>query len=371
MRFSDLIGQEKLAQHLIETEKRGRTAHAQIFIGSEGRGGLPLALAYAQYLQCEQPLPQDACGQCSACRKMQKFQHLDLHFAFPVIGTNKTSEDFLKEWREAILENPYIKISDWLRAMEAENQQPNLNKQECLRIVRKLSLTKSEGRYKIMILWLPEYLDKEGNRLLKLIEEPEPYTIFILVAEQPDKILNTILSRCQPVNLPPIDLIALEKGLKNLGLSEIQAQQIARRSEGSWTRAMQIWRRSGQDWSKHWLAWLRLCIKPEGFAKNLYQWVEEVIGEEKWGRKDLLEWIQYGAFFLRETLHTDILKQSPALEGQEADLARELKLNLQSCAKLLQFLDETAYYVERNAQPKILLMNLGIGFGKILQKKSF
>jgi DNA polymerase-3 subunit delta' len=371
MLFKDVIGQKKVIQHLIETQQQGRTAHAQLFVGPEGAGGLPLALAYAQYLQCENPQPEDACGRCSACVKMQKLMHIDYHFAFPVIGTGKISNDYLKEWREFLLENPYGTMVQWLQKMKAENQQGNLSKAECVEIMRKLSYTKSEGKYKIMILWLPEYLGKEGNRLLKLIEEPEPDTVFLFVAEQPEKILNTILSRCQPVKIPPIEAQDIERGLQARGCGQQQALRIAQWAEGSWSRALQLLDSPQTDLSQAWLQWMQACQRPTGYPAALSQWLDRVLNEWKWGRKDQLQWIQYGLFFLREMLTLRILGQqdSPRLSAEELVEAKKWKLGVQGYDELIRLLDEYAYFIERNGNPKILFLDLGIKFGRVLRER--
>ena len=197
MQFNELIGLDRSIDRLRSMAQPGRMPHAMLLVGPEGSGKLPLALALAQYLLCEQRTDADACGQCSNCRKLQILQHPDLHFVFPVVGSKMTSDQYLVQWRAALAENPYLNVNDWLQSIGAENKQGNISKEECLAIVKKLSLKSFESRSKVMLIWLPEYLGKEGNRLLKIIEEPPVDTYFILVAQQTELILNTILSRCQ------------------------------------------------------------------------------------------------------------------------------------------------------------------------------
>ncbi len=195
--FEDIIGQDRVKSFLLNLASSERVPHALLFLGNTGCGNLALATAFAQLLQCENPdAVTGACGECPACRKAAAFTHPDIHFSFPAVGTNAVSTDYLKEWRKFLGENPYASANEWLQRLGAENKQGNINKEECNAIIKKLSLKAFEGRYKILLMWLPEYLGKEGNRLLKLIEEPPDQTIFLLAAENQDQILNTILSRC-------------------------------------------------------------------------------------------------------------------------------------------------------------------------------
>ena len=206
MAFSNIIGQEKVKQMLHQMVHGDRLPHALLFLGPSGSGKLALALALAQYLLCENRQDSDSCGQCPSCSKSQRFIHPDLHFSFPSVGTNVTSDSFLPQWRKWMEENPYLTVNEWLQSIGAENRQGNINKEECAAIIRKLSLKIFEGSHKILVMWLPEYLGKEGNRLLKLIEEPPEDTIFILVAENQELILNTILSvsmNCSPLKAVP------------------------------------------------------------------------------------------------------------------------------------------------------------------------
>ena len=204
MQFAEVVGQRSVVDSLLRMVSSERIPHALLFLGPEGCGKLTLALALARYLLCERPSAGDCCNECSACLKTGKWIHPDLHFSIPTVGPKATSEAFLTHWRQALAENPYQNVNQWLQRIGAENKQGNITKEECVNIVRKLSLKTVEGRYKILIMWLPEYLGKEGNRLLKLIEEPPADTFFFLVAERQELILNTILSRCQLVHVQPL-----------------------------------------------------------------------------------------------------------------------------------------------------------------------
>jgi len=209
MYFKDIPGKEAEKQFLLKNVKEDRLAHAQLFLGRTGSGQLSLALAYASYILCTNRKEKDSCGECSACLKSHKFIHPDVHFSFPVVKKDSkkrnetTSNDFLKEWRSILEKNPYLDMQTWLHSLNLENGQGNINVKECVEIVKKLGLKTFESEYKVLIMWMPEYLRNEGNRLLKLIEEPPENTIIILVAEKQDAILNTILSRVQLLKVNP------------------------------------------------------------------------------------------------------------------------------------------------------------------------
>ena len=218
-----------------------RIPHALLFLGSAGCGKLALALAFAQYLVCRNKKDGEACGKCPHCIKAGKLVHPDIHFSFPTVGTNVKSDELLKEWRKALEENPYLDINQWMQQIGAENKQANINKEECLNIIRKLSLKTFEGNHKVMIIWLPEFLGKEGNRLLKIIEEPPENTNFILVAENSDLILNTILSRCQIVKINQLSDEEVVEGLKlKKEISEEKAQSLSHLVDGDLNEAMKL-----------------------------------------------------------------------------------------------------------------------------------
>jgi len=189
MSFSQVIGQTQAKQSLIELVQFNRLSHALLFLGHEGSGALPMALAFAQYVVCERTNgnSEDACGICPSCIKASQLVHPDIHFSYPVIprkpGDKPVSADYSSEWREFIAQYPYGNAYDWLQFIGAENKQGNITSQECNDIIHKLSLKSFESGYKILLMWMPEYLGNEGNKLLKLIEEPPAKTLFLLVAE--------------------------------------------------------------------------------------------------------------------------------------------------------------------------------------------
>src|SRR5687767_4640114 len=268
MQFEKIIGQQEIKKHLVEMVQHNRLSHALLFLGKEGSGALPLALALAQYVVCEKvntqqqgyaalneestnsPLtidhsPSDSCGTCPACLKAVQLIHPDIHFSYPVVtkksGTPPVSIDYITEWREFIKSYPYFNVYDWLQFIGAENKQGNITAHECNDIIRKLNLKSFESEYKILIMWMPEYLGNEGNKLLKLIEEPPPNTLFVLVAENESLVLQTILSRCQLVKIPALETKEIEEALIRRHKTESGiARQVAGVSEGNYRDAMQL-----------------------------------------------------------------------------------------------------------------------------------
>lgn len=379
MLFKDVFGHDKIKKHLAESFHAERTAHAQIFLGKEGNGALALALAYSQFLLCENPTHQDACGQCSSCRKNSKFVHPDVHFSYPTIGAKAISTDFIKEWRAAIIENPYLNASQWLEKLGAENKQGNITKNECVSIVQRLSYKALEGKFKIMILWLPEYLGKEGNRLLKLIEEPRPNTVFLLISEQPNKILNTILSRCQLVNIPRLEDEQIADQLtQHWHLDTEKAQTIAYLVEGNYNKALSLIHEIEENNAHLFVDWLRTCY--QGKPKEMVQWVEGIVSGKhpeksffvKMGRKDQVVFLDYAQYFLSEFSHLQFGKGRLKIRLQQAELTTAqnmLKIiGSHQIDQLKNLFDKTAFHVERNGNPRILFLDASIQMHHILRQ---
>ncbi len=379
MLFKEVFGHEKIKQHLVESYRAERTAHAQIFLGKEGNGALALALAYAQFLLCEQPADQDACGTCGACRKTNKYVHPDLHFSYPTVGSKAISTNFIKEWRAAITENPYLNANQWLEYLGAENKQGNITKDECVSIVQRLSYKALEGRFKIMILWLPEYLGKEGNRLLKLIEEPRPNTVFLLISEEEGKILNTILSRCQLVNIPRLEDEQIAKALEqNKNLSAQKAQTIAYLVEGNYNKACALVEDMDDNNATLFVDWLRVCY--QGKPQEMVQWVEGIVSGKhpqkdfftKMGRKDQVVFLQYALYFLKEFLSLQLGGGQLKVRLQKAELTTAQNMlkviGIDQLQELITLFDETAFHIERNGNPRILFLDVSIKIHHILRR---
>lgn len=241
MYFQDIIGLHDVKKHLIDSVQNGFVPHARLFYGTEGMGKLPLAIAYARYLNCENRQAEDACGVCPSCHKFDKLMHPDLHFVFPVVKS-KISDEYLPQWREFLQGNTYFNLNDWLNFIHAENAQGVIYSKESDEIIRKLNLKVYEAQYKIMIVWLPEKMhDACANKLLKMIEEPPEHTIFLLVSEDLGNVLTTIQSRCQPMHIRAIEHDEMESAIQlRYGLKKELAQSVAHIANGSFSKAIQI-----------------------------------------------------------------------------------------------------------------------------------
>jgi DNA polymerase III subunit delta' len=371
MLFENVIGQASLKQRLIETVANARIPHAQMFLAPDGFGGLPLALAFAQYILCENKKSTDACGACSSCVKIQKLIHPDVHFSFPVIKKKEkppVSDDFIHDWREAVLENPYLTVNDWLERIGAENKQGNITADECHAILRKLSLKSFEGKEKILIMWKPEYLGKEGNVLLKLFEEPPEETIIILIAENEDLILKTILSRMQVIRIPPIDDEAIQSALEQASeVSHKKALHIARLSNGNYREALALLSETENSHVALFRSWM-LALHDSNWI-NLYEWIEEMA---RLGREEQKSFFQYALEFLHQSISLRIRSGlENSLTEEEQRLAEWMAKNfdLMHWEKISLEFDQAYYHIERNANPRMLFMKLSLVLHELIHQK--
>ncbi len=368
MQFREIVGQDQTKARLIETVQSGRISHAQLFLGPEGSGSLALAVAYAQYISCENPGPEDSCGECPSCRKYQKLIHPDLHFSYPFFAKHKedTAQTFIAEWREAFLENPYLGLETWRNSLDAENKQANINIAECHQILQKLSLKPFEGEYKVLIMWLPEYLDKEGNTLLKIIEEPPHKTLFLLVAQNQEQILSTILSRTQLVKVPAFSDQVVETYLLDQGVAPEKAKQIAFLSDGNLQTAQNLLKDLENDNFQLFTDWMRICFGDKGNA--MIDFVETIA---KSGRENQKAFLRYGIHFLRECLlilsgASDLVRLPEAEQVVAINFAQKV-LSLAKAEAIVAELEKAHYHIERNANPKILFLDVSLQFVKILK----
>jgi DNA polymerase-3 subunit delta' len=371
MQFAQVIGQDHMRDNLTDMVRRNRLSHALLFLGHEGAGALPMALAFAQFVVCENK-GADACGVCASCVKAKQLIHPDIHFTYPVIpkkaGDKPVSSDYGAEWREFINQYPYGNAYDWLQFIGAENKQGNITAQECSEIIHKLSLKSFESGYKILVVWMPEYLGSEGNKLLKLIEEPPADTLFLLVAENESLILPTILSRTQLVKIPLPETADIARALiERSGLSAEQATQIAVLSGGNYHEAMQLVRHAEDDWQGVLRDWLNAVLKNGPVAQ--VKWIEEI---SKSGRERQKQFLRYFNHVLELAVRLRYLDGAnlPIPDG-ERDIATRLNkiADIGQQKAIIQELDNAAYYIERNAHAKMLFHALTIKLYHILAEK--
>ena len=239
MLFKDIIGQESTKQQLRQAVREGRIPHAQLFAGIAGIGKLQLALAYAQYLNCPHRTEEDSCGTCPTCLQFQHLQHPDLHFVFPIVGSDEVCNSFLEPWRQILLTKHYFDLNDWHEALGVETKQSMIYEKESGEILRKLSLKAYGDGYKVMIIWQPEKMNATtANKLLKILEEPAEKTVFLLVSEHPEQLLSTIRSRVQTVQIPRLETETIAAALQQRGIDTAKAADIARIANGSYLSAL-------------------------------------------------------------------------------------------------------------------------------------
>ena len=368
MLFREVIGQNEIKRQLIQSVFENRVSHAQLFLGPEGSGALALALAYAQFISCSDRQAEDSCGICSSCRKFNKLIHPDLHFSYPFFrgGEKEDSLADLEEWRHLVLSNPYFGLDEWRLRLNAQNKQANINKAECLNILHRLSLKAFESEYKTMIVWLPEYLKNEGNRLLKTLEEPASKTLIILVAQNQDQILSTIISRTQLVKIPALSNEDICKYLvEEKDVPESQASRLAYLSEGNLQNALNFMKEDDHDDFRHFSAWMRMT-----FTDNGTQIVDFVDQTSKLGRENQKNLIRYGIQLIRECMMLMSGAESLVhLQLAELDFVKNFskQLDLAKCEALANELERAHYHIERNANPKILFLDVSLQFVKILK----
>lgn len=371
MRFSQVIGHATLKARLIGSIREGRVAHAQLFLGPRGCGNLPLALAYAQYLLCEGPDVMDACGTCPACLQMAKLEHPDLHLAFPVFFTDKVKvcEPFIPAWREMVLKEPYADFERWRDVIQSENKQLLIGKDIAQEVQRKLSLKAFRGGYKVMLIWLPELMNIEAsNKLLKAFEEPEPNTVFLLVSNEADRLLATIISRTQLVKVPALRPTEVAEVLRERfpELGKEEALTMALRSEGDLLEASAIAEKGEEELFIFFRDWLRACY--QGQVDGASEFGEQF---QKMGRERQKSLMRYGLYLLRHCV----------FQWQEVpELVRTFGLEqefVQNFSKLLTptnvdgirtELENAHLHVERNANPKILFMDMSYRMMGLLRK---
>lgn len=374
MVFSDIAGKDEVKKRLINQVFRRRIPHAQLFLGREGSGALPVALAYAGYLLCEDRQEHDACGKCNSCIKAGKFVHPDLHFSFPVVTAHNkkrvdtTSDDFLPLWRKMLEANPYFSLGEWLVAMDADKSLPNINVKEINEIMQRLNMMSYESEYKVLIMWLPEYLGVEGNRLLKLIEEPTDNTFLILVAENQDMILQTILSRCQLTVIPAFENHEISGYLtRSLNMGHDQALQIANMADGNLSLALSIGNNEASDFSDMFISWLRIAFKSDPVEIN--SWIN---GVSELSKDDLKNFFEYGLHFLRQlmlrSLDTGLTLQ---LTDKEQEIAAKMSalIDTDKMEKMAEILEDGIDLVNRNISTRIMLFSDTLTIGEMLRKK--
>ena len=367
MQFADIIGQEETKKRLITSFKMGKMAHALLFLGPEGSANLHIAFAFAQYIFCKDKTENDSCGKCTSCIKASKLVHPDLHLSFPVIGDKEISDNFLAPFREAVLANPYLDINDFILKLNAENKQANITALECRNMIKKLSLKTYESAFKILVIWLPEYLKKEGNILLKMIEEPTENTLIFMVVNDEEKLLTTIRSRLQLVKIKAFNDAQVSAYLQNkLHIEEEKADILSRISNGNINAAIKNIENQHDDNLKLISKYFQNCVKGDRVAFTA--WADEV---SLMGREQVKQMVNY---LLHLVSHIS-LKEIKTLDGQKiSEQEKQVlqiiasKMSLNKLMILSKRLNLALSHLDRNSNIKISMMNMSLDLALILNR---
>ena len=374
MYFRDIIGQSDIKKHLIESVHKGYVPHARMIYGAEGIGKLPIAIAYARYLNCTNQAETDACGKCPSCSKFDKLAHPDLHFAFPMVQKRAEKllvcDHYLPQWRSFLAEKTYFNLSDWLQYINAKNAQGMIYAQESEEIIRKLNLKVYEAKYKIMIVWLPEKMNLEcANKLLKLIEEPPARTIFLLISEDLDKVIPTIKSRCQPIYVKPInydDMIGAITNNYSLTLSD--AQSVAHIANGSYSKAIELIEAS--DESQMFLHLFDRMMSAT--SSRRIKLIKEVADQlSKTGREVQKSFLEYSLRMFREYFVSNLnAPELVYLNRQEQQLRQRYSaaINETNIEVLAQEFSLAHKQIEQNGNAKIIFLDICLKLTMLIKK---
>jgi DNA polymerase-3 subunit delta' len=379
MQFTDVLGQEHLKSHLITSANNGRIPHAQLFVGPEGSGTLPMAIAYAQHIICG----NNKANESGSKLKFEHLSHPDLHFAYPVASTDKVkshpvSKQFLEDWRAMLKEQPYGNLFDWYKQLGIDNKQGQIGVDEAQDISKSLSLKAYEGGFKVMIIWMVEKMNTAcANKLLKLIEEPPNKTIFILIAEDEQQIISTIKSRCQLLHFPPLSEEVIKDALiKSYQIPEVDATKIAHQANGNYNKACDLVYHDSEDtqFEEWFVFWIRSAFKAKGnkaAIHDLISWSEEIA---KTGRETQKQFLSFCLDFFRQAMllnynANELVFMEPKSESFKLEKFAPF-VHENNVLEISDEIQDAIYHIERNGNSKIILTDLSIKLTRLLHKKS-
>ncbi|OOV28735.1 DNA polymerase III subunit delta' [Flavobacterium sp. LM5] len=382
MQFSAILGQKHIKNHLTQSASSGRIPHAQLFTGPEGSGTLATAIAYAQYILCQNTLSDNSNGNESCNLKFESLGHPDLHFVYPTVSTEEVkskpkSIDFISEWRAFVLQNPYGSLSDWYAFLGVQNKQGEIRVDDAQEILKSLALKSYEGGHKIMIVWMADKLNTAAaNKLLKLLEEPPEKTIFILITENEESLISTIRSRCQAIHFNGIPETEITKALIELhNIDSKIAQNIAHQAQGNYNKALHLLHQDADDlvFEEWFVVWVRAAFKAKGNAsaiQDLIEWSEQIA---QLGRERQKKFLSFCIEMFRQALLLNY--QANSLVYMEPKVE---KFKLENFAPFIhggniqpiyEKIAEAMYHIERNGNAKIILTDLSIQLTRLIHKK--
>ena len=382
MLFKDILGLSHIKTHLATSADSGRISHAQLFVGPEGSGTLPMAIAYAQYIICANSGGENNGGNAACNLKFDSISHPDMHFAFPVANSEKVkshavSNHYMQEWRSFISEQPYGNLFDWYRLVGIEKKQGQIGVDEAQDVVKKLSLKSYEGGYKVMLIWMADKMNgSAANKLLKLLEEPPEKTVFILIAEDETQLLQTIRSRCQILHFPPLAEATISVALEEKGMASAEAKRVAHEADGNYNKALDLMNNDSEDlvFEKWFVQWVRSAFKAKGnksAIQELLLWGNEVAAT---GRETQKKFLQYCIAIIRQAMLMNYNAKKLAYMQIHVDGFQLEKfapfIHENNIIEITQELEDAIYHVERNGNSKIIFTDLSIKLTRLLHKKA-
>jgi DNA polymerase-3 subunit delta' len=382
MLFSTILGQDHIKSHLATSANSGRIPHAQLFIGPEGSGTLPMAIAYAQYILCGNTSGENNTGNAACNLKFEHFQHPDLHFVFPVaangeVKSHPVSANFLKHWRDFITHTPYASLFDWYKKIDIANKQGQIGVDEASEIVKALSLKAYEGGYKVMIIWMADKMNTAtANKLLKLLEEPPQKTVFILIAESEDNILQTIISRCQILHFNALPEKAIATALVDRqNMDPKAATRLAHQAQGNYNKALHLLHKTADElpFEEWFVMWVRAAFRAKGNAAaihDLIAWSEQIAGIGREAQKQFLNFCidMFRQALLLNYKATELVFMEPAVDKFKLENFAPF-VNGTNINEIFKELSDALYHIERNGNAKIVLTDLSIKLTRLIHKK--
>lgn len=382
MMFSTILGQDHIKNHLTKSALLGRIPHAQLFVGAEGSGTLPMAIAYAQFILCQNTANDNTGGNTACNLKFEQLSHPDLHFIYPTVTTDTVkskpkSIDFIKEWRAFVLQNAYAGLFDWYQHLGVDNKQGEIRVDDAQEIVKTFSLKSYEGGYKIMIIWMADKMNiAASNKLLKMLEEPSPKTLFILISEHEEDIIQTIRSRCQVLHFSGVpEKIIAENLQKTRNIDTATASKIAHQAQGNYNKALKLLSENHEDlpFEQWFVLWVRAAFRAKGNAaaiQDLIAWSEEIA---KLGREGQKKFLGYCIEMFRQALllnyqATELVYISPKVDKFKLENFAPF-VNGNNILLIYQEISDAMYHIERNGNAKIILTDLSIKLTRLIHKK--
>ncbi len=373
MQFNSVIGQQAIKKRLIDGVNENRISHALLFSGSEGVGKLTMAIAYAQFINCPNRTETDSCGTCPSCKKFQKLIHPDLHFVFPVVKTPKfkepVSDNYIALWRERVLLNPYFNLNMWYKAIDVENSQGNIYVHESSEIIRKLNLKTFESEYKIMIIWMAERMNIQcANKLLKMIEEPPPKTLFVLITENEEQILPTIRSRTQLIKFPVIEKEPMAEAIAQMPQSEGKnIESIAHMAKGNFITALDLLQPNEEKtfYFEQFTSIMRVTYKRDW--EGMFSWAENMAGI---GRERQKSFLNYCMRMVRENFIMNFKRPGLVfLNNEEKEFSERFSpfINERNIIPFSEELEKAYRDIAQNGNPKLIFLDFSLKVVKLIR----